>query len=65
VVKLIPYTALGLLRVGNIPLTLVLLPVTYLGIRLGYWLQARIPKALFAQIIYVLLFFTGVRLLFS
>ncbi|MFZ4828620.1 MAG: sulfite exporter TauE/SafE family protein [Phototrophicaceae bacterium] len=64
-VKLIPYTALGLLRVGNIPLTLVLLPVTYLGIRLGYWLQARIPKELFARIIYVLLFLTGVRLLFS
>lgn len=61
--KLIPYAFLGLLDIGNIPLTLILLPLTYVGIRLGVWLNGLVSERTFNLIVYLLLLLTGVQLI--
>ncbi len=63
VVKLIPYSYLGLLRVGNISTILLLIPCAYIGVWLGYWLNHRFSEKWFLLIIYVLLFLTGIQLI--
>jgi uncharacterized membrane protein YfcA len=62
-VKLVPYALLGLLTIGNLPTTLVLLPLAYLGVRLGRFLNARVSERAFASIVYLLLTLTAVQLL--
>lgn len=62
-VKLIPYAWLGQFHVGNLMTALVLLPLAPLGILLGVWLHRRISTLWFYRICYVLLFVTGLRLL--
>jgi uncharacterized membrane protein YfcA len=61
--KLIPYAFLGLLDIGNIPLPLVLLPLTYVGIRLGVWLNRLVSERTFNLIVYLLLLLTGIQLI--
>jgi uncharacterized membrane protein YfcA len=63
VTKLIPYGALGLLRVGNLTTTLLLIPVAFLGVRLGIWLNRSFSDVWFNRVIYFLLFVTGVQLI--
>lgn len=62
VVKLIPYAELGLLRVGNLSTIALLLPVTYLGVRLGYFLNHKCSDKWFNRLIYGLLTLTGLQL---
>ena len=62
-IKLIPYGWLGLLRVGNIGVTLVLLPFVVIGVQVGAWLNGKIDEVWFNRIIYALLFVTGVQLI--
>lgn len=62
-VKLVPYALLALLTIGNLSTTLVLLPLAYLGVRLGRFLNARVSERAFAGIVYLLLTLTGVQLL--
>lgn len=62
-VKLVPYAALGLLETENLKLSLILMPFGLLGIGLGVWLHTRINEKLFYRLVYVFLFFTGVKLL--
>lgn len=64
-VKLIPYAQLDLLHVGNMSIVLVLLPVTYLGVKLGFLLNQRCSDKWFKRLIYGLLFLTGIQLLFD
>ena len=61
--KLIPYAMLGLLKVGSLTTTLLLLPPTFVGIKLGYWLNGKMSQEVFRRFIYVILFFTSVQLL--
>lgn len=61
-VKLIPYSALGLLRVGNISTILILAPLTFLGVQLGVWLNKRFNDRYFTYMIYALLLLTGIEL---
>lgn len=63
IVKLIPYAFLGLLRVGNIGATLLLLPLTFVGVRLGAWLNGRLNENLFNAIVYTLLTLTSLELI--
>ncbi|MCO5197293.1 MAG: sulfite exporter TauE/SafE family protein [Anaerolineae bacterium] len=63
VVKLIPYAALGLLRIGNVPVTLLLIPVAFIGVRLGIWLNHHFTDVWFNRVVYVLLFVTAVQLI--
>ena len=62
IVKLIPYAALGLLRVGNISTILLLAPLTFAGVQLGVWLNRRFSDRYFTYVIYALLLLTGVEL---
>lgn len=62
-IKLIPYNALGLLKVGNITTILILSPLCYLGVRLGIYLNGRFTDKWFNRLIYTLLFLTGFQLI--
>ncbi|MCB0044505.1 MAG: sulfite exporter TauE/SafE family protein [Caldilineaceae bacterium] len=62
-IKLIPYSYLGLLRVGNLTTILILSPMAYLGVRAGIYLNHRFTDRWFNRVIYVLLFLTGVQLM--
>lgn len=64
-VKLIPYAILGLLRPGNISTFLVLAPLVFVGIRLGFYLNERFSDVWFNRVIYALLFITGWQLVLS
>jgi hypothetical protein len=64
-VKLIPYSFLGLLKVGNIATILLLSPFCFIGARLGIYLNSRFNPIWFTRIIYVLLFLTGLQLVFG
>ena len=61
-IKLIPYTILGLLQVGNILTIVVLAPIIFVGVKLGVWLNERFDNTWFNRVIYLLLFLTGVQL---
>lgn len=61
-VKLIPYAELGLLRVGNLYTIAILLPVAYIGVRLGYYLNQKCSDKWFNRLVYGLLALTGLQL---
>jgi len=62
VVKLIPYSLLGLLRVGNITTILLLAPLAYVGVWLGIFLNKRFSERWFIRLVYAMLFLTGLEL---
>jgi hypothetical protein len=64
-VKLVPYFFLGQLSAQNLLTSLVLLPLAPLGVALGVWLAKRIEDRLFYRIVYVMLFVTGVKLVWD
>ncbi len=64
-IKLIPYAMLGLLRPGNLATIAILAPLTYIGVRLGVYLNRRVNEVLFMRLVYVLLFLSGLQLLWS
>lgn len=61
-VKLVPYHSLGLLKVGNLLIVLVLAPLSYAGVRLGIFLNARFTDLWFNRVVYGVLFLTGLQL---
>jgi uncharacterized membrane protein YfcA len=61
--KLPPYAMLGLLRVGNLTLVALLLPVAYLGTRLGVLLNRHFDDVWFNRVMYLFLTLTGLELL--
>jgi hypothetical protein len=62
-VKLVPYSLLGLLNVENLTLALLMIPVAWLGVRIGLVIQKRLSAELFFRIILTLLILLGVRLI--
>jgi uncharacterized membrane protein YfcA len=64
-VKLVPYFFLGQLSAQNLLTSLLLLPLAPLGVALGVWLAKRIEDRLFYRIVYVMLFVTGVKLVWD
>ncbi len=62
-VKLIPYSMLGLLRIGNLSTILLLAPLTFVGVQIGVYLNRRFTDVWFNRVIYVLLFITGIELI--
>jgi len=62
-IKLIPYSYLGLLRIGNLTTILLLAPVAYIGVRLGIYMNRHFTDYWFHRIVYVLLFITGLQLI--
>ena len=64
-VKLVPYAMLGQLNTSNLTASLVFAPLAPLGIWLGVWLHRRLPERAFYAVSYVLLFVTGVKLVWD
>lgn len=62
-VKLVPYTLLGLVNVDNLTIALLLMPVAWLGVRLGLVIQKRLDGEMFFRIILCLLILLGIRLI--
>ncbi|MGS2744814.1 sulfite exporter TauE/SafE family protein [Halomonas sp. LS-001] len=62
-VKLVPYTLLGLVNIDNLTIALLLMPVAWLGVRLGLVIQKRIDGELFFRVILCLLILLGIRLI--
>ncbi|MFM2318785.1 MAG: hypothetical protein RLZZ215_1406 [Pseudomonadota bacterium] len=63
--KLLPYTLLGQLNFANIKISLLLLPMAALAIGIGVYLHKRVSDKLFYQITYIVLFVTGLKLMFD
>ena len=64
-VKLVPYYFVGLLAPSNLMISLYLLPLAFISVLLGYFLQKRIPEKLFFNIVYILLFLSGCKLIYD
>ncbi len=64
-IKLIPYFILGQLAFNNLIISLYLLPLAPIGIRIGVYLQGRIPEKLFYSLCYISLFLVGIKLTYS
>ncbi len=62
-VKLIPYSMLGLLRVGNLLTIVILAPLIYVGVRLGIYLNKHFSEKWFNVVIYTLLVLTAIQLI--
>lgn len=63
--KWIPYAWLGLLDMRNMVTSLVLLPVTPIGVWIGVRLARRISPALFYRLVYTGMFLTGCKLVWD
>lgn len=61
--KLVPYSALGLIRVGNITTILILAPICLVSARIGIYLNKRFDPLWFNRVVYTLLFLTGIQLI--
>jgi len=64
-VKLVPYAWLGQLSSGNLATSLVLLPLAPAGVLIGVYLHDRVSDRLFFGVVYVLLFFVGIKLMYD
>jgi hypothetical protein len=62
-IKLIPYAWLGLLVVGNLTITVLLLPVLFVGTKLGVWLNQCFSELWFNRVIYLILLLVGIQLI--
>jgi len=60
--KLIPYGMLGLLQLGNLSTSMVLMPLAAFGVWLGIKLHSRVNETLFYRFCYGFLFLTGCKL---
>ena len=61
--KLLPYGSLGMLKVGNLTTIALLSPLTYVGVRLGLYLNGRFSQKWFDRVVYGVLFLSGLQLL--
>ena len=64
-VKLVPYTALGLMDLRNLATSLLLLPLAPLGVWAGVWLVRRVSGTWFYRLAYLGMFLTGTKLLWD
>ena len=62
-IKLIPYTLIGSWQGVPWAAMVVLIPVAYVGVGMGHWLQGRLSDALFVRCCRFLLAVTGVMLI--
>ena len=65
VAKIFPYWSLGLLTVGNLTVSALMIPIGLVGIGLGVWAQRTLSTAWFFRVSYTLLLITGVQLLYQ
>lgn len=65
IVKLVPYSTMGLFSKDILLTALVLAPVAPLGIWIGVWMHHRMDDKLFYRVCYSLLFVTGLKLAYD
>lgn len=65
VIKLIPYHYLGLIRMGNLTTIALLSPLTFVGVRLGIYLNRSFRDAWFTRVVYIILLITGLQLIWG
>lgn len=63
--KIAPYWVLGQFTAENLKTAAVMVPVALLGVWLGRWLHLRLDEARFYRWVYILLFVTGLKLLWD
>ncbi len=64
-VKLIPYYYLNLLGPTNLRISFYLIPIAIISVGIGYYLQKIISEKIFFNIIYILLFVSGLKLIYD
>ena len=64
-VKLIPYYFLDLLSPSNLKISIALIPVAIFSVLIGFFLQKKVSQEVFYNIIYLLLFLSGIKLIFD
>jgi uncharacterized membrane protein YfcA len=64
-VKIVPYALLDQLNTANLAVSLLFAPLAPAGIWLGVWLHRRISDRTFYRVSYLLLFATGVKLVWD
>ncbi len=62
-IKLIPYLGLGILGAGHLLTILILSPLSYVGVRLGIYLNRRFSEVWFNRVVYTFLLMTGIQLI--
>lgn len=62
-IKLIPYLGLGILRTEHLMVIAILAPLSYVGVKIGIFLNKRFTDVWFNRIVYTILFITGVQLI--
>lgn len=62
-VKVVPYTLLGLFPLDNLLTSLVLAPLAVVGVRIGIRLHSRVDQDLFYRLCYVFVLVTGLKLI--
>jgi uncharacterized membrane protein YfcA len=65
ILKLIPYTWLGLFDNTNIVTSLILMPLAPVGVALGYFLLNKVSVTTIYSVCYVFLFFAGLSLIYK
>ena len=65
VVKLIPYYYVGLWAPANLIVSFILLTLAFISVLIGYFIQKRIPEKIFFNVIYILLFLSGLKLIYD
>ena len=65
VAKIVPYWMLGLMTVGNLSASAMMMPIGLAGIPLGMWMQKRMSTQWFFRVSYTLLFVVGAQLLYQ
>lgn len=64
-IKLLPYALVGQFSSENLTTSFLLLPLAFLGMKLGFYLHHRVSESLFYRLTYILLFITGCKLLWD
>lgn len=64
-VKLVPYIWLGQLNSTNLTTSALLAPLAFIGVWAGIRLHKMIPEQLFYRVAYILLFVTGLKLIWD
>lgn len=65
IIKCVPYFWLGQLSAENLTTSATLAPFVILGVGLGFYLNKRVSQELFTRIIFVVLFFAGLKLVYD
>ena len=64
-VKIFPYYYFDLLAPSNLKISLLLFPLAAISVVFGFYIQKYISEKLFFNIVYILLFLSGLKLIFD